>query len=190
MAPFDPYAPNADPTVPVNTPTPIDGQVAIVDYDPGWPAMYAREEARICAALGDRALRIEHIGSTAVPELPAKPCIDILLAVADANDEPSYVQDLAAAGYVLRIRDPEPHPHRVFKGSAINLNLHVWSAGSPEIERHLAFRDWLRTHDDDRDRYAATKRALAQRHWRTMNDYADAKDTIVAAIHARIEAAR
>lgn len=190
MAPFDPHDTNADPSIPVNTPTPIQGQVVIVDYDPAWPGLYAREEDRIRAALGERALQVAHMGSTSVPGLLAKPCIDILLAVADAGDETAYLPDLVAAGYVLRIRESAPHPHRAFKGAATNLNLHVWSAGCPEIARHLAFRDWLRAHPDDRDRYAATKRSLARRYWETMDDYADAKDAIVAAIHARIEAAR
>jgi GrpB-like predicted nucleotidyltransferase (UPF0157 family) len=88
---YDPHAPNADPSVPINTSTPINGQVILVDYDPTWPEMYAREEARILTALGDRTLRIEHIGFTSVPGLCAKPCIDILLVVADSADELSYV---------------------------------------------------------------------------------------------------
>lgn len=183
---YDPYAPNADPSQPVNTRTAINGQVIIVDYDDAWPGMYQREETRIRAALGDRALQIEHIGSTAVPGLPAKPCIDILLAVADSADEPAYVPDLEAAGYVLRIREPDWHEHRVFKGRQINLNLHVWTIGDPEIDRHLGFRDWLRTHSDDRDRYATTKRLLGSQQWETMQDYADAKDAIVAEIHGRM----
>jgi len=185
---WNPHDPNADRTIPVNTPTVVNGQVVIVDYDPAWPAMFAREEERIRDALGKRALRIEHMGSTAVPGLPAKPCIDILLVVADSADEPAYVPDLEAAGYVLRIREPDWHEHRVFKGSEMNLNLHVWSEGSPEIDRHIAFRDWLRTHAEDRDLYAATKRELAARHWPHMQDYADAKDAIVAEIQRRINA--
>ena len=82
--PYDPHSPNADP-LPVNTPTPLDGQVTLVAYDPAWPGMFEQQAARIRAALGDRALRIEHVGSTSVPGLVAKPCIDILLVVADAG---------------------------------------------------------------------------------------------------------
>lgn len=186
---YDPHAPNADPSVPVNTPTPVNGQVILVDYDPAWPEMYAREEARIRQALGDRVLLVEHIGSTAVPGLCAKPCIDIVLGVEDAADEDAYVPALEAAGYVLRIREPDWNEHRVFKGSDINLNLHVWSFGDPEIARHIAFRDWLRHHDDDRDFYAAGKRRIASGHWETMSAYANAKDDVVREIQGRIDAA-
>lgn len=185
-ASYDPHAPNADPSVPINMDTPLNGPVILVDYDPAWPEMYAKEETRIRSALGERALRVEHMGSTAVPGLCAKPCIDIALAVADSADEPAYVPELEAAGYVLRRREPDWHEHRVFKGRKINLNLHVWSAGDAIIGKHLAFRDWLRTHPEDRDRYADAKRILASRHWHTMNEYADAKDDIVREIEQRI----
>jgi GrpB-like predicted nucleotidyltransferase (UPF0157 family) len=183
---WNPHDPNADPAIPVNTPTAVNGQVVIVDYDPAWPAMYTREAGRIRAALGDLARRVEHIGSTAVPGLPAKPCIDILLVVKDSAEEPAYVPDLVAAGYVLRIRAPEWDEHRIFKGSEINLNLHVWGEGSSEIDRHLAFRDWLRAQDDDRERYAAAKRELGARHWVHMQDYAEAKNAIVNEIQERM----
>jgi GrpB-like predicted nucleotidyltransferase (UPF0157 family) len=188
-ASYDPHAPNADPSVPINTPTPIDGQIILVDYDRAWPGMYAREKARIRSALGDRALRIEHIGSTSVPGLCAKPCIDILLAVADSSDESSYVPDLEAAGYVLRRREPEWHEHRVFKGREVNLNLHVWTLGDTIIDKHIGFRNWLRTHLEDRERYAEEKKRLASMHWHTMNDYANAKDEIVREIEQRMKLA-
>ena len=189
--PFNPHAPDADSSKPVNTKTAVNGQVTLVDYDPAWPAMFQREADRICASLGDRAIRIEHMGSTAVPGLIAKPCIDILLVVEDAGDDDAYVPDLEAAGYVLRIsEDGDGDPHRVFKGSEINLNLHAWSAGSPEVDRHLDFRDWLRAHPEDRDAYANAKRELAQRHWTYMHDYADAKDQIVQEITTRMRQAK
>jgi GrpB-like predicted nucleotidyltransferase (UPF0157 family) len=172
--------------VPVNTETPLDGQVILLEYDPAWPGMYAREERRIREALGDRALQVEHIGSTAVPGLPAKPCIDMSLGVASSADEDAYVPALETAGYVLRRREPEWHEHRVFKGPEVNVNLHVWTAGDPIIRKHLAFRDWLRAHPDDRDRYAAEKRRLAGQHWAVMNDYANAKNGIVREIEGRM----
>lgn len=171
---------------------PYGTRVVVVDYDPGWPALFEDDRAAITAALGDRALAIDHTGSTAVPGLPAKPIIDILLQVADSADESSYVPDLERAGYVLRIREPEWLEHRVLyrrveQGAPHNVNLHVLSpslAGA-EIARMLAFRDWLRTHDDDRDRYAAAKRALAARNWKYVQDYADAKTEIVEEILAK-----
>lgn len=189
MASYDPFAPNADRSIPVNTDTPLHGPVILLAYDPKWAEMYESEAAVIREALGAKALVLEHIGSTSVPGLVAKPCIDIVLGVADSADEEAYAPQLDAAGFVLRRREPDWHEHRVFKSERINVNLHVWSAGHSEIERHLAFRDWLRTHPDDRDAYAAAKQRIAQGNFDHMNQYADAKDEIVRQIHARIDEA-
>src|SRR3954452_18793164 len=93
-----------------------DAPVTLVPYDVAWPALFAREAERIRGALADRALLVEHAGSTAVPGLTAKPIVDIVLAVADATDEPSYVPALEAAGYTFRIREPDWFEHRMFKG--------------------------------------------------------------------------
>jgi GrpB-like predicted nucleotidyltransferase (UPF0157 family) len=166
----------------IGEPTVLDGRITLVEYDPEWPGQFEREAARIRTALGDRALRIEHTGSTSVPGLIAKPVIDILLVVADSADEPPYVPALESAGYVLRIREPEWHEHRLFKGPDVDLNLHVFSAGSAEIERMLLFRDRLRASAEDRELYARTKRQLAQRRWKFVQNYADAKSQIISAI--------
>jgi GrpB-like predicted nucleotidyltransferase (UPF0157 family) len=163
----------------------VDGPIILADADPGWPALYEREAARVRDALGDRVLLLEHVGSTSVPGLPAKPIIDMLLVVADSSDEPSYLPSLEAAGYVLRIREPDWQEHRLFKGPDTDINLHTFSTGSTEIERMIAFRDRLRTDDGERDRYLRTKRELAARHWVYVQDYADAKGEVVEAIIAR-----
>ncbi len=168
----------------VNGP-PTSGPIVIADYDPAWPHLYARESERIRGALGDCIVRLEHVGSTSVPGLAAKPLIDILLVVPDSADEPSYVRPLEAAGYVLRVREPNWQEHRVFKGPDTNVNLHVFSPGSPEIDRMLRFRDWLRTHDDDRALYERTKRDLAAQNWKYVQNYADAKTGVVEEILAR-----
>ena len=168
----------------------LDGPVVLVDYDPAWPALFAQEEARIRGALGDAVLQVEHTGSTSVPGLAAKPIIDMLLVVPDSSDEPAFVPALTAAGYRLVIREPDWNEHRMFKGPDTNVNLHVLSDGNPEIERVLGFRDWLRTHDDDRIRYERTKRELAGRQWEYVQNYADAKTEVVEAIIARAMAAR
>ena len=189
MANYDPFAPNADRSNPVNTDTPLHGPVILLPYDPKWSAMYEGEAAVIRNALGENALVLEHIGSTSVPGLVAKPCIDILLGVADSADEDAYVPQLDAAGFVLRRREPDWHEHRVFKSERINVNLHVWTVGDGEIDRHLAFRDWLRSHPEDHDAYAAAKLRIAQGDFEHMNQYADAKDEIVREIHSRINAA-
>ncbi len=190
--PNDPSAPLTDEQirqVTVGEPDVLNGPITLVEYDPAWPQHFAREAARIRGALGERALQVEHAGSTSVPGLCAKPIIDIVLVVADSADEPSYVPALEAAGYVLRIREPEWHEHRLFKGPDVNINLHVFSEGSEEIDRMLLLRDWLRADEADRDLYAQTKRELAQREWRYVQNYADAKSEVVEAIVARAKAA-
>jgi GrpB-like predicted nucleotidyltransferase (UPF0157 family) len=167
---------------------PLNGPVVLADYDPAWSLSFEREAARIQGALGRRALAIEHTGSTSVPCLSAKPIIDILLAVRDAADEDGYAPDLEAAGYVLRIREPGWHEHRLFKGPEADINLHVFSAGCPEIDRVLLFRDWLRVDADDRRLYERTKRDLARRHWTYVQEYADAKGEVIEQIIRRAEA--
>jgi GNAT superfamily N-acetyltransferase len=109
----------------------------------------------------------------------------MVLAVPDSSDEPGYVPDLEAAGYVLRIREPDWFDHRVFKGPATDVNLHVFSESCSEIARMIHFRDWIRTHPDDRDLYAATKRSLAVREWERVQDYADTKSEVVYEILTR-----
>lgn len=164
---------------------PLTGPIFLTDYDPEWPVLFEREADRIRGILGERVLQIEHVGSTSVPGLAAKPIIDIVLVVADSADEVAYVAPLEAAGYVLRIREPDWHEHRVLKGPDTNINLHVFSEGSPEIDRMLAFRDRLRSKDSDRRRYERSKRELAEREWKYVQDYADAKTAVVEEIIAR-----
>ena len=164
---------------------PLVGHIQIVDYDPAWPRLFEREAERIQAALGDRAVLIEHVGSTSVPGLAAKPRIDILLVVADSADELAYVPALETAGYVLRIREPDWHEHRMFNGPDTNVNLHIFSPGSPEINRMLLFRDWLCANASDRQLYERTKRELARKDWKHTQNYADAKTSVVEEILAR-----
>jgi GrpB-like predicted nucleotidyltransferase (UPF0157 family) len=165
--------------------TPLSGPVSVVDYQPDWPHRFRVEAATILAALGDIALRIEHVGSTSVPLLAAKPIIDIVLVVADSANEADYAPPLEAAGYRLRIREPGWYEHRMFKGSENDVNLHVFSAGCPEIDKMLSFRDWLRMSTGDRDLYARSKRALAQQEWKYMQNYADAKTAVIHEILSR-----
>jgi GrpB-like predicted nucleotidyltransferase (UPF0157 family) len=164
---------------------PHDAPITLVEYDSRWPALFEREARRIRAALGATVVRLEHTGSTSVPGLAAKPIIDMTLIVPSSADESTYVPQLEAAGYVLRIREPEWQEHRVFKGPDTDVNLHVFSVGSVELERMVGFRDWLRAHPDDRDLYLRTKRELASRTWRHVQHYADAKTSVVEAIIAR-----
>ncbi len=168
---------------------PLNGPVYLAEYDPAWPQMYLVEAAKIRAALGERALSLEHVGSTSVPGLAAKPLIDILLVVADSSDEAAYVPALEAQGYALHIREPEWYQHRVLKGINPAVNLHVFSPGCVETRRMLLMRDWLRATPADRDLYERTKRDLAQREWKYVQNYADAKSAVVEEILARASAA-
>lgn len=168
---------------------PLNQPVQLADYDPEWPRLYEREAARVRAVLGERVLMLEHVGSTSVPGLAAKPRIDMLLVVANTADEPAYAPDLQAAGYVLQVREPDWYEHRMFKGPDTDINLHVFSAGCPESERMLLFRDWLRSHADDRQLYERTKRELARQSWKYVQNYADAKTEVVRAILARAQQA-
>ena len=156
--------------------------IIICEYDPSWSEKFKRHAAIIADALGDKALRVEHIGSTAVPGLAAKPIVDMLLVVKNSADESSYLPALEAAGYVLRVREPGWHEHRMLRTPELDAHLHVYSRGYPEIERCLAFRDRLRTNVADRQNYEATKRKLASQDWPDMNAYADAKTEVIERI--------
>ena len=156
--------------------------IELVEHDPAWAARFELERARIHSALGDRAVRIDHVGSTAVPGLAAKPIVDIDVSVADPADEDAFLPDLLAAGYVLRVREPG---HLMVRTPELDVHVHVCASGGDWEVRHLVFRDWLRAHPDDRRRYEDVKRSLAGREWADMNDYADAKSDVIAAIMRR-----
>lgn len=157
-------------------------EIVLVDYDPSWPERFTAERTKIKAALGAAALRIEHIGSTAVPGLVAKPIVDMLVTIPDVEDEPCYLPALERTGYVLRVREPG---HRMLRTPQLDVHLHVWPDDAPAVEAHLAFRDRLRSSIEDRNLYAATKRRLARQDWPTMNHYASAKTEVIRQILAR-----
>jgi len=140
---------------------PPEVPIAVVEYDPAWPTVFEVLAGRVRDALGDRVLGLEHVGSTSVPGLAAKPVIDIDLTVADSSDEATYVPALEALGFILRIREPKWHEHRCLLMDDPRTNLHAWCPDSPEAIRHRMFRDWLRAHPDDLALYAAAKRASA-----------------------------
>jgi GrpB-like predicted nucleotidyltransferase (UPF0157 family) len=171
----------------IGEPERLASPIELRPYDREWPRAYELEAQRVTRALGDRARRVEHVGSTAIPGLAAKPIIDMLLVVADSSAEAGYVPTMEQAGYILRIREPDWYEHRLFKGPDENINLHVFSAGCPEIDRMINFRDHLRTNVVDRDLYQRTKFELAARPWSYMQEYADAKTVVVEAIIARAE---
>ena len=163
-------------------------EIKVVNYDPDWPEEFETHAKVIADALGGSALRIEHVGSTSVPSLAAKPIIDILVVVEDSADESAYLPQLEAAGYVLRVREPDWNEHRMFRTHEEDVHVHVYSLGCPEVERTLAFRDRLRRNADDRRRYERTKRELAAQEWPDMNAYAEAKTEIIESIIAAAQA--
>jgi GrpB-like predicted nucleotidyltransferase (UPF0157 family) len=164
---------------------PHAARILLAEYDDRWPRFFEREAERIREALAERALVIEHVGSTSVPGLAAKPVIDIVLVVADSADESAYVPDLEAHGYVLRIREPDWFEHRLLKGPDTNVSVHVFSRGCSEVHAMLDFRDRLRENDADRELYESTKCELAAQEWKYVQNYADAKSAVVAEIMAR-----
>jgi GrpB-like predicted nucleotidyltransferase (UPF0157 family) len=172
----------------VGEPPPTYKEVVLAEYDPEWPKWFARAEEQIRGALGDAVLRLDHVGSTSVPGLAAKPLIDINLVVDDTTDEAANVPQLEALGYVLRVREPDWYEHRLLRGYDPPVNLHVFPPGCEEIGRMLVFRDWLRTNDEDRELYARTKRELAAKEWKYVQNYADAKTAVVEEILARAQA--
>lgn len=147
-------APDENPWVAGNPPI---EQVQLVPYDPNWPDVYDALARDLRTALAGAALHLEHVGSTSVPGLPAKPVIDIDLTVNDPASEASYAPPLEAIGYRLTVREPSWHQHRCFRLDQPRVNLHVFGPDSPELLRHQLFRDWLRIHPDDRNLYARAK---------------------------------
>jgi GrpB-like predicted nucleotidyltransferase (UPF0157 family) len=177
-----------DESIYVGGPPPKNQDVVIADYDPIWPHWFESAAFRIREALGEKVLQLDHVGSTSVRGLPAKPLIDINMAVADTTDEGAYVPPLEAIGYKLRIREPDWYEHRLLRGYDPPVNLHVFNPGCEELDRTVRFRDHLRTHEDDRELYARTKRELAAKKWKYVQNYADAKSDVIQQILARATA--
>jgi GrpB-like predicted nucleotidyltransferase (UPF0157 family) len=165
------------------------GHIEIVEYDARWPLEFERHARIIAAAIGGAARRIEHIGSTSVPGLAAKSIVDILVVVEDAADESGYLGQMEAAGYVLRVREPDWHQHRMFRTPERDVHIHIYSEGCPEIERILTFRDRLRRNTADRVRYQQVKRRLATKEWTDMDAYAQAKTEVIEDVIAKAQAA-
>ena len=163
--------------------------IQLCEYDPSWAKTYLKLAKEIKEVLKDEIILLEHVGSTSVPGLCAKPIIDILLEVLDSSKEERYIQKLESIGYVLRIREPDWYQHRCLKRFAPDVNLHVFSKGCIESMRMIQFRDRLCSNVEDRELYAKTKRKLAHREWEYVQDYANEKSQVVKEImsHIRVE---
>lgn len=164
---------------------PVD-RVVLAEPDPAWADRFAVEAGRVAAALGPAARGVDHVGSTAVPGLAAKPVVDLVVTVADPDDEDAYLPALEAAGYELRVREPG---HRMLRPADGGAHVHVYAQGDPAVSDLLALRDRLRADEEDRRRYEAEKRRLADRPWPDVNHYAEAKSAVIAEILGRARAA-
>lgn len=169
----------------VNGVPPIEN-VAVVAYDPLWPEIYSSLASTIKNKLGSNLLRIDHIGSTAVPGLAAKPVIDIDLTVADATDEKTYVLALESLGYKLIVREPRFHGHRLFHYDNPRVNLHIFTQDTPETIRHLLFRDWLRQSKKDCQLYADVKLDAIKGYSLDIQQYHENKSKVVHEIYQKI----
>jgi GrpB-like predicted nucleotidyltransferase (UPF0157 family) len=160
-----------------------DGFILIRDYDPSWPDTFTTLAAKVKVALGALVVTVEHIGSTAVPGLAAKPIIDLDVVLASPTDLPEAIRLLAAIGYVHEddlgiagreaFRPPPDEPRH---------HLYVLTVGAHELRRHLAFRDALRADNGLRDRYAALKGSLAETHRNDRRSYTEAKSAFITSI--------
>ena len=160
-------------------------QIVMVDYDPRWLVKFQKHAKLLSQALEAKALAIEHIGSTSVPGLAAKPIVDITVLVGDSSEEAAYLPALQATGYILWVREPDWHEHRMLKTPELDVHVHIFSAGCEEVTRQLAFRDRLRSNIEDRLRYEALKRKLAKEDWPDMDAYARAKTDMIEEITAK-----
>lgn len=158
--------------------------VSLSDYDPAWVSRFETRAAELRGQLGERARLIEHIGSTSVPGLAAKPTVDIVVGIDGPDDEDAYLSDLEAVGYDVRVRESQ---HRCLRTGEPDepINLHCYPPGHAEVRKYLLFRDRLRAEPAERRRYESAKRALADREWADMNYYAEAKTPVIDAILAR-----
>jgi putative glutamine amidotransferase len=161
----------------------------LVESDPAWPAWFEQEAGAIRGALGDMVTRIDHIGSTSVPGLAAKPVIDVQVSVTSMIPREPYSAPLRALGYEHTI-DPIDSQQEFFDKGYRNdgdrrVHIHVCETGTAWESRHLAFRDWLRSHPEDAAAYENLKRDLAERHPNDIHAYTDGKTAFIRSLEAR-----
>ena len=162
--------------------TTINSTILLENYNENWPLEYENQKTKILSALSHFEVSVEHVGSTSVPGLCAKPIIDIVLEVLDSSNEADYVPHLEFIDFKLKIREPDWFQHRMLKGLLVPVNLHVFTAGCSEVQRMIKFRDHLRSNEKDRELYQAKKTELAAKQWEYVQNYADAKTEIIKEI--------
>lgn len=160
-------------------------KIGIVNYDPSWPDLYNKEKAKILEACGDKVHTIEHIGSTSVPGLGAKPIVDILLGVKMLSDADEIISAMQRVGYMYKSDFENVMPYRRYFTKPNQYHVHTVETGSAFWKRHINFRNYLRISDDDRDNYYKLKLELSKRDWNDRNDYAYAKTDFVRGIEIK-----
>jgi GrpB-like predicted nucleotidyltransferase (UPF0157 family) len=163
----------------------MDDHIVIVDYDPAWPEAFRRLGTRLRAALGPLALRIDHIGSTSVPGLAAKPVLDVQISVASLEPVGTYLPALELVGFRWRADNPERTKRYFREASGPRTHIHVRAAGSWSEQFALLMRDYLRAHPEEAASYAALKRELADRLGTDRHAYTEAKDPFIWALMFR-----
>jgi GrpB-like predicted nucleotidyltransferase (UPF0157 family) len=163
----------------------MDDRIVMVDYDPVWPEQFQGLGTRLRAALGSLALRIDHIGSTSVPGLAAKPILDVQISVVALELVEAYRPALESVGFHWRADNPERTKRYFREAVGPRIHIHVRAAGSWGKQFALLMRDYLRTHPDEAGSYAALKRELAERFGADRQAYTDAKDPFIWALMFR-----
>lgn len=168
--------------------------VIIVEYNPRWPALYQEEKERILGLIGHRVVTIEHVGSTAVPGLGAKPIIDITIAVHHLTDAEECIEPLTSIGYEYHAEGEAGFPERRFldkkPSGASTHHLHMVELTSDFWERHLLFRDFLRAHPEVAGQYYRLKQELAARYGEDRDGYTEAKTLFIEPVIARARVGR
>jgi len=167
--------------------------VKMANYDPNWPTLFEKEKNLILGAVGCIVVGIEHIGSTAVPGLEAKPIIDILVAVSHLSDARRCIEPLKVLGYEYQPRLEADIPERRFFGKGVppreqHYHLHMVELRSDFWERHLLFRDYLRAHPEVAQEYQRLKTQLAAEYGRNREGYTEAKTPFIESIVAKARA--
>lgn len=159
--------------------------ISVQAYDPAWRTLFSTLKNDIDIALSGKVLALEHVGSTAVPGLPAKPVIDIDVIVDDPENEDAYIPALSSLGYVLTVRERSWYQHRMLRLDLPRVNLHVFGPNCPEHIRHILFRDWLCAHPQDQNLYAEAK-MQAKEGADTVQTYNMKKQAVVKQIYRKI----
>jgi GrpB-like predicted nucleotidyltransferase (UPF0157 family) len=162
-------------------------KVCLLRAHDAWAVAYERERARIVAALGEHLLDIQHVGSTSIPNVSAKPILDILIGIRDFDEATACIEPMIAIGYIYRGENGIPRRHYFVKGDPRTHHVHMVEIGSDNWREHLRFRDLLRLNPALASEYAREKERLALVHPDNREAYQREKDKVVERILARVE---